>query len=171
ATLPRLRRTARVCPFSGRRGSAVSATTKELIMSDNLPANLPVRQTKEVTRQSKVTAASANPPAALTKVVQVQPSSPGILLVRQHLAQFVRFASRLTTKSATPALRCCMFAFDSMVVTDLDVAFRGSLPGARDIGVLVPVETLKRCLAATDHPEISIAQEQRTPARAFAVTV
>jgi hypothetical protein len=33
-----------------------------------------------------------------------------------------------------------MFAFDSMVVTDLDVALRGALPGARDIAVLVPVD-------------------------------
>jgi DNA polymerase III beta subunit-like protein len=140
-------------------------------MSDNLPAKLPVRQTKEVTRQSKVTAARANPPAARTKVVQGPPSSPGILLVRRHLAQFIRFASRVTTKSATPALRCCMFAFESMVVTDLDVALRGSLPGARDVGVLVPVETLKRCLAATDHPEISVIQEQPSPARPFAVRV
>jgi hypothetical protein len=140
-------------------------------MSENLPAKLPVRQTKEVARQSKATAAPANPPAALTKPVQVTPSSPGILFVRRQLAQFIRFASRVTTKSPTPALRCCMFAFDSMVVTDLDVAFRGSLPGARDLGVLVPVETLKRCLAGTDRPEISIAPEQRNPARPFAVKV
>jgi hypothetical protein len=140
-------------------------------MSDDLPANLPVRQTKEVTRQSKGTVAPANPPAALTKVIQVPPSSSGILLVRRQLAQFVRFASRLTTRSATPALRCCLFGLDSVVVTDLDVALRGSLPGARDVGVLVPVETLKRCLAGTDRPEISIMQEQPTPARPFAVRV
>src|SRR5262245_42686750 len=100
-------------------------------MSDNLPAKLPVRQTKEVIRQSKVAPAPVNPPVALTKVVQVQPSSPGILLVRRQLAQVIRFASRLTTKGATPALRCCMLAFDSMVVTDLYVALRGALPGAR----------------------------------------
>jgi hypothetical protein len=133
-------------------------------MSDNLPAKLPVRQTKGVTRQSKVAPAPINPPAVLTKVVQVLPSSSGILLVRRQLAQFVRFASRLTTRSATPALRCCLFGLDSVVVTDLDVAFRGSLPGARDVGVLVPVETLKRCLAGTDRPEICIAPEQPTPA-------
>jgi DNA polymerase III beta subunit, C-terminal domain/DNA polymerase III beta subunit, central domain len=140
-------------------------------MSDNLPAKLPVRQTKEVTRQSKATAAPANPPAALTKVVQVQPSPPGILLVRRHLGQFIRFASRLTARSATPALRCCLFGLDSVVVTDLDVALRGALPGARDIGVLVPIEALKRCLAGTDRPEISIIQEQPSPTRPFAVRV
>jgi DNA polymerase III beta subunit, C-terminal domain/DNA polymerase III beta subunit, central domain len=140
-------------------------------MSDNLPAKLPVRQTKQVTRQSKATAAPANPPAALTKVVQVQPSPPGILLVRRHLGQFIRFASRLTARSATPALRCCLFGLDSVVVTDLDVALRGALPGARDIGVLVPIEALKRCLAGTDRPEISIIQEQPSPTRPFAVRV
>ena len=140
-------------------------------MSDNLPAKLPVRQTKEVTRQSKATAAPANPPAALTKVVQFQPSPPGILLVRRHLGQFIRFASRLTARSATPALRCCLFGLDSVVVTDLDVALRGALPGARDIGVLVPIEALKRCLAGTDRPEISIIQEQPSPTRPFAVRV
>lgn len=140
-------------------------------MSDNLPAKLPVRQTKEVTRQSKATAAPANPPAARTKVVQVQPSPPGILLVRRHLGQFIRFASRLTARSATPALRCCLFGLDSVVVTDLDVALRGALPGARDIGVLVPIEALKRCLAGTDRPEISIIQEQPSPTRPFAVRV
>ena len=140
-------------------------------MSDNLPAKLPVRQTKEVTRQSKATAAPANPLAALTKVVQVQPSPPGILLVRRHLGQFIRFASRLTARSATPALRCCLFCLDSVVVTDLDVALRGALPGARDIGVLVPIEALKRCFAGTDRPEISIIQEQPSPTRPFAVRV
>jgi hypothetical protein len=141
-------------------------------MSDNLPAKLPVRQTKEVSRQSKVTAVLANLPAVLPKAVQVQPFSPGILLVRRHLAQFIRFASRLTTRSkSTPALRCCLFGLDSVVVTDLDVALRGSLPGARDIGVLVPVETLKRCLAGTERPEISIIQEQPSPARPFAARV
>jgi hypothetical protein len=140
-------------------------------MSDNLPAKLPVRQTKQVTRQSKATAAPANPPAALTKVVQVQPSPPGILLVRRHLGQFIRFASRLTARSATPALRCCLFGLDSVVVTDLDVALRGALPGARDIGVLVPIEALKRCLAGTDRPEIFIIQEPPSPTRPFAVRV
>jgi DNA polymerase III beta subunit, C-terminal domain/DNA polymerase III beta subunit, central domain len=140
-------------------------------MSDNLPAKLPVRQTKEVTRQSKATAAPGSPPVALTKVVQVQPSPPGILLVRRHLGQFIRFASRLTARSATPALRCCLFGLDSVVVTDLDVALRGALPGARDIGVLVPIEALKRCLAGTDRPEISIIQEQPSPTRPFAVRV
>ena len=139
-------------------------------MSDNLPAKLPARQTKEVTRQSKATAAPANPPAALTKVVQVQPSPPGILLVRRHLGQFIRFASRLTARSATPALRCCLFGLDSVVVTDLDVALRGALPGARDIGVLVPIEALKRCLGGTGGPEIHVAHEPN-PARPFAVRV
>src|SRR5205823_6334778 len=43
--------------------------------------------------------------------------------------------------------------------------------GARDVGVLVPVEALKRFLAGTDRPEISIAPEQPTPTRAFAVRV
>ena len=93
------------------------------------------------------------------------------MLVRRHLGQFIRFASRLTARSATPALRCCLFGLDSVVVTDLDVALRGALPGARDIGVLVPIEALKRCLAGTDRPEISIIQEQPSPTRPFAVRV
>ena len=109
-------------------------------MSDNLPANLPVRQTKEVSPQGDVVPITANPPAPVIEAIQTPPSLPGIVFVRRQLAQFIRFASKLTTKSATPALRCCLFGLDSVVVTDLDIAFRGSLPGARDVGVLVPVE-------------------------------
>jgi DNA polymerase III beta subunit, C-terminal domain/DNA polymerase III beta subunit, central domain len=140
-------------------------------MSDNLPAKLPARQTKEVSPRGQVVPITANPPAPETEVIQAPPSLPGIVLTRRHLAQFIRFASRLTTKSATPALRCCLFGFGSVVATELDVALRGSLPGARDVGVLVPVEALKRCLAGTDRPEISIIQEQPSAARPFAVRV
>jgi hypothetical protein len=49
-------------------------------MSNNLPAKLPVRQTKEVTRQSKATAAPANPPAALTKFSKFSHPFPGSCL-------------------------------------------------------------------------------------------
>jgi DNA polymerase III beta subunit, C-terminal domain/DNA polymerase III beta subunit, central domain len=140
-------------------------------MSDNLPAKLPARQTKEVSPRGQVVPITANPPAPETKLIQAPPSLPGIVLIRRHLAQFIRFASRLTTKSATPALRCCLFGFGSVVATELDVALRGSLPGARDVGVLVPVEALKRCLAGTERPEISIIQEQPSAARPFAVRV
>src|SRR5438046_8623586 len=104
---------------------------------DKLPAKLPVRQTKEVSPRGEVVPITANPPAPEIKVVQAPPSLPGMVLVRRQLAPFIRFASRLTTKSATPALRCCLFGLDSVLVTDLDVALRASLPGARDIGVLV----------------------------------
>jgi hypothetical protein len=99
-------------------------------MSDNLPANVPVRKKKEISLQGDVVRIPANPPVPPVKVVQGPPSLLGTVLIRRQLAQFIRFASRLSTKSATPALRCCLFGLDSVVVTDLDVALRGSLPGA-----------------------------------------
>jgi hypothetical protein len=38
-----------------------------------------------------------------------------------------------------PALGSCLLSLDSVTVTDLDFALRAILPGARDVGVLVPV--------------------------------
>jgi DNA polymerase-3 subunit beta len=73
------------------------------------------------------------------------------------LAVFVRFASRLASSRAPmPALRCSLFSFESAIVTDLDVALRARLPGARDIGVLVPVAFLKRCLLMRGASEIRV---------------
>jgi len=79
-----------------------------------------------------------------------------MIVRRADLAAFVRFASRLTSRAPMPALRCCLLSFDSAIVTDLDVALRAALPGARDIGVLVPVPILKRLLSARDVGEIQI---------------
>ena len=132
-------------------------------MSDNLPA---VRQPKEVSpRRSALETA-----AALTKAIQAPPALRGMVLTRQHLAHFVRFASRVTAKSAMLGLRCCLFGTDSAVVTDLDVSLRTVLPGARDIGALVPVEVLKRAVTSSDRPEIHIMREHE-PSRLFGVRV
>jgi hypothetical protein len=139
-------------------------------MSDNLPAKLPARQRKEVPPRGEVVAIAANPPAPEIKVIQAPPSLPGTVLIRRQVAQFIRFAARITAKSTTPALRCCLFGLDSVVVTDLDVALRAVLPDARDIGVLVPLETLKRCVGGMDSPEIRMAREPN-PARPFAARV
>jgi hypothetical protein len=59
-----------------------------------------------------------------------------------------------------PALGCSFFSLDSAIVTDLDVALRARLPGARDIGVLVPVAVLKRCLLMRGAPEVRIERAQ-----------
>jgi DNA polymerase-3 subunit beta len=82
---------------------------------------------------------------------------------REDLLTFVRFASRLTAKAPLPALRCCLFSFDSAVVTDLDVALRACLPGARDIGALVPVPILKRLLSSRGVKEIQIERVPDVP--------
>ena len=90
------------------------------------------------------------PPAEPTRLTKT-PALAGMIVRRADLAAFVRFASRLTSRAPMPALRCCLFSFDSAIVTDLDVALRAHLPGARDIGALVPVPILKRrfCQRAT----------------------
>jgi hypothetical protein len=92
-------------------------------MSDNLPANVPARPPKEVSLQRKT---SENPATTLTRVIQAPPAPRGMVLTRQHLAHFIRFASRVTARSAIPGLRCCLFRADSVVTTDLDVSLRTS---------------------------------------------
>jgi hypothetical protein len=94
-----------------------------------------------------------------------------MVLTRQHLAHFVRFASRVTARSATPGLRCCRFATDTVVVTDLDVSLRTVLPGARDIGALIPVDVVKRSVNSSDRPEINIVRELTNPSRPFGVRI
>jgi hypothetical protein len=94
-----------------------------------------------------------------------------MVLTGRHLAHFVRFASRVTAKSATPGLRSCLFGADSAVVTDLDVSLRAILLGARDIGVLIPVDVLKRSVNSSDRPEIHIVRELTNPSRPFGVRV
>jgi DNA polymerase-3 subunit beta len=134
-------------------------------MSDNLPA--PVRPIKEVSIQRNVTLDSP----ALSTVTHALPSIPGMVLTRRHLANFIRFASRVTARSATPGLRSCIFGTDSAVVTDLDVSLRTILPGARDIGVLIPVGVLKRSVNLFDRPEIHVVRELANSSRPFGVRV
>jgi hypothetical protein len=55
-----------------------------------------------------------------------------------------------------PALKCSLFSFESAIVTDLDVALRARIPGARDVGVLVPVAVLKRCLLIREASEVRV---------------
>jgi hypothetical protein len=103
-------------------------------MSENLPANLPVRQPGTVSSAKQ----PAEPSAAARRATHTLPSLPGMVLARRHLAHFIRFASRVTVKSATPGLRGCLFRADCVVVTDLDISLRTVLPSARDIGVVSP---------------------------------
>jgi hypothetical protein len=135
--------------------------------SKNLPANVPVRPTKEISLQRKV----ASDASRLNTISQALPSIPEMVLTRSHLAHFVRFASRVTARSAMPGLRCCLFGTDSAVVTALDVSLRTILPGARDIGVLVPVDVLKRSINFSDQPETHIVRELTNPSRPFGVRV
>jgi DNA polymerase III sliding clamp (beta) subunit (PCNA family) len=92
-----------------------------------------------------------------------------MVLTRQQLANFIRFASRVTARSVTPGLRCCLFGVDTAVVTDLDVSLRTTLPGARDIGVLVPADVLKRALKSSDRSDIHIVREPSSPSRPLGV--
>ena len=140
-------------------------------MSENLPAKLPPRQRKDVSPQASAVPVAANSPAPRTKAVRLAPALPGMVLARRHFARFVRFASRLTSRCPTPALQSVLFGPDSVLVTDLDVALRASLPGARQIGVLLPVHVLRRCLGASDRPEIHIGRVASNPARFFAASV
>jgi hypothetical protein len=78
-------------------------------MPENLPANVPVRPTKEIVLERN--AAPDSP--GLSAVSHSLPSIPGMVLTRRHLANFVRFASRVTARSATPGLRSCLFGADS----------------------------------------------------------
>src|SRR5262249_47412975 len=96
------------------------------------------------------------PPPANPSRSNTTPALPKMTVRRTDLAAFIRFASRLAGRAPLPALRCCLFSFDSAVVTDLAVALRAHLPGARDIGVLVPVPILKRSLSARDVADIRI---------------
>src|SRR5262249_37656976 len=86
-----------------------------------------------------------------------------MIVERADLAAFVRFASRLTSRAPMPVLRCCLFSSDSAVVTDLDVALRGHLPGVRDIGVLVPAPSFKRFLSARQVADIQIERVPNGP--------
>jgi hypothetical protein len=136
-------------------------------MSENLPANVPARPTKEIVLERN----AAPDSSALGTVTQALPSIPRMVLTRRHLANFVRFASRVTARSATPGLRCSLFGADSAVVTDLDVSLRTILPGARDIGVLIPVDVLKRSVNLSDRPEIHLARELTNRSRPFGVRI
>src|SRR5262245_62561278 len=121
-------------------------------MPKDLPAVLPLRPKTEL--PVAATAQTFAPPTARANTVApagakertVPPHLPSMTIRRADLATFVRFASRLASRAPMPPLRCCLFSLDSVTVTDLDVALRATLPGARDIGVVVPVPILKRFL-------------------------
>ena len=137
-------------------------------MPKDLPATIPARFDRQVAAVSSQIAAPAtmshaHPPPAKPRRSTKTPALPGMIVRRADLAAFVRFASRLTSRAPMPALRCCLFSFDSAIVTDLDVALRATLPGARDIGVLVPVPILKRLLSARDVAEIQIERVPDVP--------
>jgi hypothetical protein len=139
-------------------------------MSENLPAKVPVRQTKELSPQRSIVSITASPELRAIEAATSLPSLRGVTVARRHLAQFIRFASRLTTRGATPAVRCCLFGADSVVATDLDIALRITLPGAREICVLVPVEGLKPCLTGANRSEVHVVHDD-DPTRPLAVRV
>ena len=132
-------------------------------MSNNLPARIPVRAEKEIT---KANAPSA--PAIVSAEIRVPmpPASPapmsassGLNLERRALALALRFASRLASRAPIPALTGCHFVDGFLLATDLDVALRVQLPGSHYLDVLVPVDPLKRCLAGSTTPDVEIATE------------
>jgi DNA polymerase-3 subunit beta len=92
-------------------------------------------------------------------------------VTRADLAIFVRFASRLASRAPMPALGCSLFSFESAVVTNLDVALRAHLPGARDIGGLIPVAVLKRCLLMRGASEVRIERVPSALERPFMFAV
>jgi hypothetical protein len=130
-------------------------------MPKDLPATIPVRPNRETPVVKPETVA----PSPTSKAALLPPTSspsnsapalPAVTIQRTDLAVFVRFASRLASRDPMPALQCSFFSFDSAIVTDFDVALRARLPGARDIGVLVPVAVLKRCLLMHGASEVRI---------------
>src|SRR5207249_55011 len=90
---------------------------------------------------------------------------------RRALMLALRFASRLASRAPIPALTACLFVDGFMLATDLDVALRARLPGARDFGVLVPAEQLKRCVSRGEKLYVEMISLAATEARPFAVSV
>jgi hypothetical protein len=131
-------------------------------MPKDLPATIPARPNTQIPAvRSQIVAPATMPPADPSPPAKPRRSPttlalPRTTVRRADLAAFVRFASRLAGRAPLPALRCCIFAFDSVAITDLDVALRAHVPGARNLGVLVPVPTLKRLLSAREVVGIQI---------------
>ena len=141
-------------------------------MPKDLPATIPVRLNPE----TSVVKPETVPPSPTSKAALLPPAKspslsapalPAMTVPRADLAVFVRFASRLASRAPMPALRCSLFSFESAIVTDLDVALRERLPGVRDIGVLVPVAVLKRCLLIREASEVRIERSPSVLERPF----
>ena len=137
-------------------------------MPKDLPATIPPRVNQQVPAVNTRTVAPAtmsqvDPPPAKPRRSTTTPALPGMIVRRADLASFVRFASRVTNRAPLPALRCCLFALDSAAVTDLDVTLRAHVPGARDIGVLVPVAILKRFLSSREAADVRIERIPDAP--------
>jgi hypothetical protein len=149
-------------------------------MPKDRPATIPARPDKQLPSVSGVTTRvvsapvvphqTASPPAKAKRPIAV-PALPGMTIGRRDLAAFVRFASRLAGRAPLPALRCCLFSLDSAAVTDLDVALRAHLPGARHIGALVPVGILKRSLAARTAADVQIERIPNIPEGPFSLSI
>lgn len=143
-------------------------------MTDNLPARIPVRAKTEVAPSNApsapATSRAENDVPMAHRDSELRPSALGLILDRRALAFALRFASRLASRAPIPALAGCLFVDGFLIATDLDVALRAELPGARDLGVLVPAEPLKRCLSESTKPEVEILRIPPTLDRPFTVS-
>ena len=92
-------------------------------MSNNVPARIPVRAAKEITRANAPSApaiTSAEIHVPRSQASPLPPVSSGLVLERRSLALALRFASRLASRAPIPALTGCLFVDGFLLATDLD---------------------------------------------------
>jgi hypothetical protein len=139
-----------------------------------LPATLPARPKKDLSavNSREVAAASKAPaPPIVIDATRHTPALPGMTVRRDDLARFMRFAALVATRSAMPSLRCVRFGHEVVAATDLDVWLSAELPGARDIGVLVPTVVLKQFLRGSSQPDVSIERYPSTPSSPYKLSI
>jgi hypothetical protein len=90
---------------------------------------------------------------------------------RADLARFMRFGSRIATHSTVATLRSVRFSDEGVAATDLDLWLSAKLPGARDIGVLVPAVALKQALRAKETPDLNIERIPGSPSNPLKVSI
>jgi hypothetical protein len=126
-------------------------------MPKNLPATLPARPKKDLPAANPekiVVVSKASDPTIPTNATNLPPALPGMTMKRDDLARFMRFAARVATRSAMPSLRCVRFGHEVIAATDLDVWLSAEMPGAREIGVLVPTVVLKQFLRGSGQADV-----------------
>lgn len=144
-------------------------------MPNNLPARIPVRANSEIATSKAPDAAPSGPTEIRAPIPPPNPqplSAPAcFVLDRRLLTLALRFLARLASGAPVAALNGVLFAEGFVAATNLDVALRAWIPGARDLGVLTPAEALKRFLSGSTAPDVEIAGVAPTEARPFAVSV